>query len=194
MTWFCPNQYSQKHKHYLLNSKQKRQPCRLLVQPTTFRVPTNITHTFMLSNPRFLCWHFKHRQQITSPPSADMICGSPCNCRPSGTDTKLRLTIVAKGRPLSKHDARCGGFWRPVTLTFELFNWNWQCVYPCNWERVNPLILIFLLFFCFFSYEPYRTDRRMGKTRNVAYNRWRPHNKLHSDNDNLLQLTANKWY
>jgi len=79
---------------------------------------------------------------------------------------------------VSKHDARLlWRFWRPMTLTFDLFIWKLALHLLVPWGTSMP-ILIFLFFFCFRDMSQYgttdgQTDGRTGKTLNAAYS-WAP--------------------
>jgi len=96
----------------------------------------------------------------------------------SGIDSKLGLTMVKPNLqsapepsaldlpPVCKHVRQiCGnflGFWRPVTLTFNLFNWK---LAPYTRALGNVYANIDFCTFLFLRYEPVRDRRVMRPTR-----------------------------
>jgi len=79
----------------------------------------------------------------------------------------------------ARYSAISWGFWRPVTLSFDLFNWKLALHLLVLWETFIPILIFLRFFFCFRVTSPYGTDRRVRRV-------MRPIKRPHSNRTSLF--------
>jgi len=95
-------------------------------------------------------WLCRLQQEKMSPPSADMLCGRPSNCRastvtaaPSGERLSIFVLFATTMATLIDAEAFLSG-----DLDFWPFNKNWHFTYSCPGERLCQF-----WFFYFYVFE-----------------------------------------